>query len=194
MKELRREFVRKAFHALSLVYLAAYIRLGRAGAAGAIGAWLLLEGLLEVLRLRVPAFNDRLMRFFGGIHRESEFSRASGIWWSALGSWAVIVLYGDETKAVTAALLYLAFGDGAAALVGKSWGRHTFELARRRKSLEGSCACLLVCLLCGILAGLPCRALWAGALAATIVELLPLPFNDNLWLPLVSGLIVRLLL
>jgi len=64
------------------------------------------------------------------------------------------------------------------------------------KSLEGSGACLAACLAAGaILTAITHVALWVvvvGAICATLVELLSLPPNDNLAIPLVTGGIMSL--
>ncbi|MFH1857529.1 MAG: hypothetical protein ABH845_01310 [Candidatus Omnitrophota bacterium] len=59
--------------------------------------------------------------------------------------------------------LSMAWGDAAAALIGKKWGRHTYTLGRTQKSLEGA------------------LAMWGGAAAGCIVSFLlfrPLPFRE----------------
>ena len=92
--DLRREILRKAFHFLSLIYLAAYFVLGQGLALAAIGAWIALEAWIEALRLNRPAVNEALMRFFGGIHRESEARKVSGVLWTSLGCWLTIAAFG----------------------------------------------------------------------------------------------------
>lgn len=186
-EELLRESKRKAFHALSLVYLGFYALFGREATLWALGGFILAEGSVEVARLRSPRLNAALMDFFGGIHRPAEAGRISGILWTSLGSWLTILLFGGQQIVVQAALLYLALGDGVAALAGKAFGRRAFTLGGRRKSLEGTLACLAACLAAGALAGVPAPALWAGAATATLVELAPLPPDDNLWLPLAAA-------
>ena len=64
------------------------------------------------------------------------------------------------------------------------------------KSLRGSGACLLACLAAGaILASITQVALWVvviGAVCATLMEIFPLPLNDNLTIPLVAGGVMML--
>ena len=65
----------------------------------------------------------------------------------------------------------------------------------KRKSLEGSLACFLFCILVALL--VPHLPLWVGAigaLVATLVEAAPLPINDNFSVPLVSGLVMHILI
>jgi len=184
---MRRELLRKLFHFLSLLYLGAYLLLGRDKALIALGAWIVLEAAIEALRLNQPAVNGFLMRVFGGIHRESEASKVSGVLWTSLGAWLTIAFFGARPAVVSAALFCLAFGDTAAALVGRSLGRVQIGLFGRKKTLEGSLACLAACALAGWVCGFRGPALWLAAFAATAVELLPVPLDDNLWLSVLPG-------
>ena len=187
-----RELKRKVFHCLSLVYLAAFHLLGRWDSAWILAGWILVEGTVEALRLHHPRFNEALMKVFGGIHRPSEEGRVSGVFWTSLGCLAAIVLFGDHPKAVTAGFLFLALGDGSAALVGKAVGRIRIGFQGRTKTLEGSAACLFVCLAAGWAAGFTGLGLVAGATTATLVELLPVPIDDNFWLPVLSAAVLSL--
>ena len=64
------------------------------------------------------------------------------------------------------------------------------------KSLEGSPACFVACLVVGvILAAITHVALWAvvvGAISATVIESLSLLVNDNLAVPLVAAGVMSL--
>lgn len=184
---MKAELARKFFHLSSLLYLLGYRWLGRETVLPLLGAWIAAEGCLEAYRLRSPAFNRRLIRLFGGIHRGHEETRVSGVFWTALGCWCVIAAFGARPETATAAILNLVFGDMAAALAGKTVGRVRLPVPGRTKTLEGSLACLTVCVACGLAAGLPHAAAWAGALAATALELAAPPPDDNLWMPLASA-------
>jgi dolichol kinase len=119
--------------------------------------------------------------------RETEQRAYSGIFHTTTGCLATILIVGRRPRVVTAALLCLALGDAAAALVGKAWGRHRFPGSA--KSWEGSLACWLVCLGAGWAAGLGPLPAAGAAFAATFVVLLPTTrfFNDNLWMPVAAA-------
>ncbi|MFA6030208.1 MAG: hypothetical protein WC969_10165 [Elusimicrobiota bacterium] len=189
--ELRRELLRKIFHFLSLVYLAAFLLLGRGTTLVLLGLWILVEGGLELARLARPGLNEALMRVFGGIHREKESAQVSGVFWTSLGCWLSVLCWGARPEAVTAGLCCLAFGDAAAALVGRRFGRTRL---RSGKTLEGTLACFAACLLSCAAAGLRGPALPAAAAVAALVELLPVPVDDNLWLSFLPAGTVFLLL
>ena len=60
------------------------------------------------------------------------------------------------------------------------------------KTIEGTLAGLIVCLLSGSLIQLtlPLLVVYSGAFAAMFIELLPLPIDDNLSVPLFAGTIM----
>ena len=94
-----------------------------------------------------------------------------------------------------AALCFLIVGDTMAALVGKTYGR----IKVFRKTLEGSLACLLTCIIVVLIirpyldaqnplpANIGFVVGFIGAVVATLVELLPIPLDDNFLIPILSG-------
>jgi len=60
-----------------------------------------------------------------------------------------------------------------------------------KKSIEGSLACFVSCLLVGLLILNPLMAI-SGALAATFAEGYLIKVNDNLSIPIISGIILTL--
>ncbi len=188
---LSQEAKRKVFHFFSALYALLYFIGGRGLSLWVLGGLFAAVAALEAARLRSPALNQRLVAAFGGIHRPEEVNRPSGILWTLLGCFLTVLLV-PHPDAALAALLYLALGDGAAGLVGRNWG----HLRIGAKSLEGSLACFLTCWGVGTVVLEPAfgsAEAVLGALVATAAEALPLPLNDNLWLPLLSGLALTLL-
>ena len=92
--------------------------------------------------------------------------------------------------ALAAGILVLAWGDAAAALIGKRWGRHRYRVGSGWRSLEGSAAMCIVSILAivtiGQLAGAPYAPLLvlAAAGAATLLEAASRWGADNLLVPL----------
>src|SRR5690606_15579752 len=90
-----------------------------------------------------------------------------------------------------AALAMLMVGDGAAAVIGRRFGRTRYPFSD--KSVEGSLAFFVLGLIAAVPfgtfgeAGLSVPTLAVGAFAAALVEALPVPVNDNLRVPLVAG-------
>jgi dolichol kinase len=193
MSEIKRELARKAFHMLSLVYWIAFAFLGWPSVAYWIGGWLIVVLVIETARLRVPAVERRLVGLFDGMIRETERRHYSGIFHTTAGSLAAMLIGRGDPVIVGAAIGSLSFGDAAAALAGKAFGRT--KILGGHKSLEGSLACFAVCLAVTIGVGALPGAALAAALAATAVELLPTTgfFNDNLWMPVASAVVLRAL-
>ena len=87
-------------------------------------------------------------------------------------------------------MAFIIVGDTLAALVGRKFGRHRFFGG---KSWEGSAACLA-----GTLAVAVCTPglIWSvaviGAVVATVVEALPIGIDDNVTVPILSGLAMTL--
>ncbi len=115
------------------------------------------------------------------------------------------VLYWKDSPTGIVALMLLCGGDGIADLVGRHWGRHILPWSQQ-KTWEGSAAVFLggwllaamvlaVYVAVGVFPG-PWSAylptLTVVALAAALVESLPLREVDNLTMPLVAVLVARL--
>jgi dolichol kinase len=193
MSDLRREFGRKAFHMLSLVYWAAFALLGWPRILYWICPWLIVVLAIETARLYVPWVERTLVGLFEGLIRETERRHYSGIVHTTTGSLAAMLIAQGDPVIVGAAIGQLAFGDSAAALIGKAFGRT--KILGGKKSLEGSLACFSACFALAIAVGVRPGAALASALAASAVELLPTTgfFNDNLWMPVASAAVLRLL-
>lgn len=181
-EDIQSEGKRKLFHLLTLLYPVLYNVLPRKISWIISGTFIVLDIIIESFRLSFPRVNQFLLRVFSGFYRESESNTISALVWTFTGTFLTMFIFQDS-KIVTTALLYMVFGDSAAAFIGVAYGRTKIG---PKKSLEGSLACFIVCILCGIFL-LPWYIAVPGALIATIIEYLPLPLNDNFWLPLMSG-------
>lgn len=189
---LVRELFRKAFHMLSLLYLGAYLFIGWPGLRTPMLVWAAAVTAVETARLASPALNAWLTARFRGLARAEESDKYSGIIHTTFGVLAIFWLFGAERPdIVKASILCVAFGDAAAALVGKAIGRHKLAAS---KSLEGTLACLLVCLAACRLCGFGWIPSVCAAAVATVVEFLPATrwFNDNLWMPLLTAVALKL--
>ncbi len=188
---MRSELGRKAFHLLSLVYLGFYRLIGWPAVLRWMLAWTAVVVVVETWRLRSPGLNRALTGFFGGLARPEESDKYSGIIHTTIGVLIVMAAFGNRPAVVAAAIYCVAFGDAAAALVGKAIGRHKI---RTGKSLEGTLACFTACVLVGCLLKFPISSTILAAAAASLVELLPTTrwFNDNLWMPVVTAGVLAL--
>src|SRR5579883_1498758 len=128
------------------------------------------------------------------ISRPEEHKHVSGIFHTSFGVLILWVFFGSQPSLVSAAIFCVAFGDAAAAIVGKSLGSR--RLFGSKKSVVGSAACWAACFLSCRFEGFGALACAAAATASTIVEWLPTSpwWNDNLWLPVAAAGALRLLI
>jgi dolichol kinase len=188
--ELAREIKRKIFHHLSLIYLGLYWFTPRWFVLSLLFVVLLVMIVIEFLRLRRPELNAWLLGRFGGIHREAEVLSLSGIFWTLLGAWLTMAIFTNK-KIVLPALGFLVFGDTAAALVGKKWGKRPWA-NNPGKTMEGSAAFALVSMGWAFLF-LRWPVAILGGLTGALIETRAFRWNDNFWIPILSGLILSVL-
>jgi dolichol kinase len=184
------ELKRKIVHNLSLVYLLMYWVLPRWIAVGILTAALIVTGSVEFIRLRRPEVNAWFLKKFGGIHRESEVLHPSGIYWTLLGAWLTMLIF-TSRRIVIPALGFLVFGDTAAALGGQRWGEHPWK-KNPRKTIEGS-VCFAVAAIGWALLFVRWPVAILSGLFAAWIESLSMPWNDNLWIPVLGGVVLSIL-
>ena len=146
----------------------------------------------EIARLNNARVNRWMASNLSVILKDEERYRPTGTTCLLLSSLAVFLLF-DKYVAITS-LLFVSIGDLMATIIGEEYGR---QVVFSNKTLEGSLACLVSCLLIGMLMSRVNPAITlpvalVGAVTATIVELLPIPIDDNLTVPLISGGIMTL--
>lgn len=147
---------------------------------------------MEIARFKLQWLNQCLFRWFAPLLKADEDRRITGATYMVIAGLIVFLLF-DKAVAV-AAMLFLSLGDPAAALVGRRMpGPRLFG-----KSPAGTAAFLVVSLLVvAVLVGsgrVPYHwALLAGAAVAALVELAPVPPDDNLTIPLAAGGAMHLL-
>ncbi len=182
-----RELRRKAIHLSALAIPAAVYWLPRRPVV--LGLLVITMGFLaaELLRLGHRSVRNVFSRLFGSLIRDHEHTSLTGSTFFLVGSLLTVCVF--RRPVAVAALCFLILGDSVAALVGRSIGRTRLAAG---KTLEGTAANLLVCLAVGaVLLPLPLAAV--GALAAAVVECLPIPLDDNLRVPLASGVAIELM-
>ena len=187
---MARELRRKSIHLLGLVFPILYVFTTRHTALAVVGALLVIALGVELFKVLFPAFRGIFMRIFSPMLRSQERRGGlTGATYYLIGSFLCILFF-DKTLAIVC-LCFLTLGDLFAALIGKQWGRIKLF---SRKSLEGSLACFTVCTGIALLIGLHPVVAITGALAATLIELLPTGVDDNITIPLISGLAMHLLI
>ena len=184
----RHTLLRRVWHVLGgLALVLPYASGALARETYAAGLALLLLALLAVdlLRLRHPATNALFTRLLRDLLLPRDLTGLNGTTYFVAGILLAVLLLPREPAVVGA--LFLVLGDSAAGVVGRRWGRT--RLRRGGKSLEGSAACFVVCLLVAApLVGW--LAAVGGAAAASLAEALELPLDDNLLIPPLAGAVV----
>ena len=107
----------------------------------------------------------------------------------AIGVMLPLLLFPTPTNYASVAVLTL--GDGSATIFGRILGKTVLPF-NRGKMVEGSIFGFLFAFLGAMLFVNPIKALTAAA-TGMILECLPLPVNDNLTVPIASGLMLMLL-
>ena len=141
---------------------------------------------LDLTRFRVPWLNRLFLMWLRPLLKQEEAGRVTGATYLLIAA-CLCFLFFDKSIAV-AVLLFLSLGDPAAALVGSSvTGPRIFG-----KSPLGTLAFILASL--AVIAALVASGvtqfnavLVVAAVVAGLVELAPLPLDDNLTVPLASG-------
>jgi dolichol kinase len=146
---------------------------------------------VDVLRIHERRVRTFFGQFFGGMILHHERMSLLGSTYLLLAALIAIEVFRQDIAA--AALGFTVLGDAMGALVGKAWGRHRIY----SKSLEGAAGCLVACLVWAVVvarvAPVPWPVLVAGAVTATVVELLPIPLDDNLAITLAAGYAMKLM-
>ena len=149
--------------------------------------------VVDYLRLHVNSIKEGFIVFFGSFLRRHEFSRLSGASYLLLG--CLITSLVCRKPIVVAACAYIIVGDTFASIVGQNVKSPKLF---RKKTLLGSIAFLLSTLGVAVVVyllpdSLPLTTLIIGAVAATVIEALSLPLDDNFVVPILSGLIMTFL-
>lgn len=152
----------------------------------------------EVARFLLPGVNAWFIEWLGMLLKPGEERRVTAATYLAVTSLVLLLLFELEIAAL--ALLFLAFGDPVAGIIGKRFGRLRWNVwfskgiaAASGKSVEGALAFLVASLSIATLLWTKdiYLTLWpaaVGAAVAAIVEFLPIPLEDNATVPLASAL------
>ncbi len=208
----REEVNRKLLHVLSGSLVPALILyLPRIDGSSAflssylLGILLVLSVLVEFARFRDPQAHSIVSRLAGSMMRSEEKQSLTGATYLLGSSFLCTLLFHHRPDISFIALNLFILGDAIAAIVGQSMGR----IRIGRKSLEGSMACFLLCLLLAVVVypriplllqrwngSMPWMCVLLASLSTTLLELFPIrlwrgaAINDNLVVPIGTGLIL----
>jgi glycerol-3-phosphate acyltransferase PlsY len=181
---------RRLFHAANgtiLVLLLLLFPIPDAVVVTALGVLLATLVFLDVVRLTQPGVNRVFFRTFILLVSPREAKKVASSTWYVLGMLLALLLF--PRNVALAGILTLALGDPAAAFIGSRFGRRKLGTG----SVMGSTTFALVAF--AVLAlFVPWPAAAVAALVTATVEVLPLPVDDNLSIPLVASCVLLLLL
>ena len=188
-----KEFYRKLLHLASCSIALSYLWFFKDKSIMLIivGTLTLMSIVIEISRNKNNIIQKIFKRHFNFMLRKDEIKGSfTGATWLLIGNFLTIFIF--PIFVAVPALLYLSIGDAIAALVGKNFRRFTIG----KKSLVGSffgflCGLIFVSLVNKVL---PFHVLMFGSIVAMITEILPIRFDDNLTIPLLSGLAIMILI
>ncbi len=181
------EFSRKIFHLLNMVIplIHVYFIEDKMGMLIFLSLMLIICFFIEVLRTRYFILHKFFKKYLHFMMRDSEKEgNITGATYVFAGALFTIILIPKPFCIV--ALFFLAVGDTFAALVGMNYP----FLNIGRKTLSGSIACFVTCCMIGLLFSysLDTSTIMFGAFIATLTELSSTKINDNLSIPIFSGI------
>jgi len=184
---LKQELLRKSTHIGALVIPGGYyfLELEQVTAFSILSGIALFMLVIDVSRLRNwwfwRVFSSRV--FSGLLRKHEQDGDLTGASYILLAA-AVSVAIFSKPVAI-AAISFIIVGDAAAALIGRRFGRTKIG----NKTLEGSLGCLAATFLVAFFApGISLQVALLGAFVATLVEAWPMGVDDNVSVPLLSGL------
>jgi dolichol kinase len=145
-----------------------------------------------MLRLENRTFGKFFYFIFGVMLRRHEINDFTGASYLLVSAIVCVAFFPPEIAFL--AIAFVSIGDTMAALVGIHFGKRKF--VNSKKSFEGFLACFSSTFLFGCVVYLlaseksiltPSIAFW-GALYASLAELVNIPIDDNVKIPIISGI------
>ena len=145
--------------------------------------------IFDILRHKVAWVKSLFSLFLDSMLRSHEQEgKLTGATWVMIGAVISIILFSKPVAII--ALIFMSLGDSAAGLIGQRYGKHKIW----NKSWEGFFGGLFVCIIIGMnYSLLPITISLSGAVAAMVMEILPIPLDDNFKIPLGAGAIMMML-
>ncbi len=145
--------------------------------------------IFDILRHKVAWVKSLFSLFIDSMLRSHEQEgKLTGATWVMIGAVISIILFSKPVAII--ALIFMSIGDSAAGLIGQRYGKHKIW----NKSWEGFFGGLFVCIIIGMnYSLLPMTISLSGAVAAMVMEILPIPLDDNFKIPLGAGAIMMML-
>ena len=184
---IKSEFARKAIHLSNAIIPFSYYYFlpDKLDMIIILASCLILCFFIEIYRKINQKLSIIFSNWFEFMMRDSEKKgEITGATWVFVGALFTILLVPDPYNIIS--LLFLSFGDTFAAIIGMKFP----YIKLGRKTLSGSIAGFFACLAIGLVIDLPIayEIIIFGAFTAMLIEILPLAVNDNVSIPIFSGL------
>ena len=184
---MKSEFARKAIHLSNAIIPLSYHYFfsDKIDMIIVLASFLIFCFFIEVYRKNNHVLSRIFSNWFEFMMRDKEKKgELTGATWVFVGALFTILLVPDPFNIIS--LLFLSFGDTFAAIIGTRFP----YIKLGRKTLSGSIAGFTACLTIGLAIDIPIayEIIIIGAFMAMFVEILPLPVNDNVSIPIFSGL------
>jgi dolichol kinase len=176
-----KEFFRKSVHIVSVAIVLIYYYMGKEFTLDFLTLVLCCILLIDYFRVE----KELKIPIVWKLYRSKEKDKLSGTAYFLIGSIIAISIFSKEVA--SAAILMTTFGDSAAALVGISYGKRWIKGLPDR-AWEGVFSEFFVNLVIGYLFLSNWIVALTMALVATIIETLIYKLDDNLIIPLFSGI------
>ncbi len=179
---IKREIKRKIFHLVSMMFPLGYFVIERENMLIFIATLFVISLGMELGIIFIPSIGQYINPIFKSIMRGAEEKKISGATYLLAG--AGITIYFFDKDVAIIALLLVSVSDTAAAIVGTAYGK----VRLWGKTLEGSTAYFTATgILMMLMQSLTLEQMLVGLFTGTLVELLPIPINDNLTMPVIAG-------
>jgi len=209
MKLEKQEINRKLLHLIALLmpigifYLPIIMEIPGWMPPVILGLLFLCSAILDKLRIKYVRIQKIYHRLFHLLLRSHEQTKTTGATYIIGGAFLCSVAFINLSYISFMVLTLFILGDGAAAIIGLSIGRTKIL----NKTLEGSLACFLMCMMlfAFLFPYVPFLFEKSGkisiplmiitSLSITLLELIPIKIsnnrtiNDNLYVPVLAGLI-----
>ena len=184
---IKSEFARKAIHLSNAIIPLSYYYFSpdKVNMIIILASFLIFCFFIELYRKNNSKLSKIFSNWFEFMMRDNEKKGdLTGATWVFVGALFTILLVPDPFNIIS--LLFLSFGDTFAAIIGTK-----FPFAKLgRKTLSGSLAGFFACIAIGLVIDMSIayEIIILGAFMAMFIEILPLPVNDNVSIPVFSGL------
>ncbi|MBN2417446.1 hypothetical protein JXO52_16540 [bacterium] len=186
---LKNELLRKSIHLLLLVIPLAIRMLSRGEMLTILGTLLFVAAAVELLRRYNARFGRLFLAVTGTMLREHEKEHLTGATYLLLSSFVCVLVFSSWIAQV--ALLFVVVSDGLSALAGKFWGKHPWIGG---KTWEGNAVFILTAVAIVLLhPDCPSAVGLAGGAAAFVCDVFITGIDDNLTIPLCSGVMMQVI-